>query len=364
MAEEKTVKTKYELEAERAATEARDRALKRARERDAVSEGFKAHTEGEKRFNDLTYTLVGYFGVTSFSVFLTWLLKDTKFFSKHFNNAVDALTNKMDFLYKASPKNRHDFFETFMTIGTLFTGGTIVSVFPVKWLEDNKAKLVKHFDKEIYGEDVVNSDPDIQAAHQIMDEQPKQTWKSVLGSRVTAFVATYGTMLAIGTNTGFISRHIGTSFDTLGIQFGRWAGRILNHGNSEKIEQIEKAIVKNREIDPHHVNLRKQNEHDTGWTRILSYAGMDALYTVITAVGLFVSTRVLAPVFDKAGLENWGKHHSSDHKQHTPVESKPIIPLEDRAHDEPPTNPRVKVEHAEHSGRLKAEPEKHVGAPA
>ena len=365
MADEVTVKSRYDLEAEREAAKARDRAYKRAIERDVVSEGFKAHTEGEKRFNDLTYTGVGYFGVTGFSVLLTWLFRDKM--GGAFEKAAEWVTKNASFV--AKNKNTA---QSILTVGALFTGGSIMTVTGVKMLEDNKAKIVKGFDKQIYGEEAVNNDPELVAAHKAMESQPKQTWASVGGSRITAFGATLASLFLIGANSGFLSKRIGTSFDTLGVQFGRWGGRLLNKAHPDKIADINSAISENiklNEVAGANTNFRELVKgKDTQWTRILSYAGTDALYTVITAVGLFVSTRMLAPIFDKNGMDQWGKqkNEKQSHKQEAPanehVKPIPIDQLE-RAQDE--TLPRVRVSNVQSLERISTKnAEQQVGASA
>ena len=46
--------------------------------RDVIREGFKNKTRGEAWFNGISYIGVGYGLVTAVSVFLTWLMRDTK----------------------------------------------------------------------------------------------------------------------------------------------------------------------------------------------------------------------------------------------------------------------------------------------
>lgn len=360
MVENSTVRSKYEIEAEREAAKARDRAMSRAKERDAVSEGFKAHTKGEKLFNDITYTGLGYFGVTSFSVFMTWLFRDTKYFGPKFAKAAEKVAT---WLSKGGTPSA-DAVETtqsWLRVGALFTGGSLMTVTGVKALEDNKAALVKHFDKQIYGEEAIKNDPEIVAAHKIIEAQPKQTWASVGWSRVVAFVATISSLFLIGANSGFISKRIGTSFDTIGLQFGRWGGRMVNKikKNTEAVDNINEAIKENKAV---HDNFRTMVKgKDTQLVKTLSDFGADGLYTVITAVGLFVFTRILAPIFDKTGLENWSKEHSSKgHPEQTIPQVQTAMSHAQRAED--PTVPRMKVGEVDTVERL-VQLDKHIGAP-
>jgi hypothetical protein len=358
MVEKTTVKSKYELEAEKEAAKIRERAVVRAKERDAVSEGFKAHTKGEKLFNDLTYTGLGYFGVTGLSVFMTWLIRDTEPLRQYFDKAVTAVS-KLPYMKNGA--------RSILNIGTLFLGGSLMTVTGVKALEDNKASFVKWADKNIfYGKEEVTTNPELIAAHEIIDAQPKQTWASVGLSRVVAFVATISSWLLIGQNKGWISKHLNTSIDTMGTQFGRWSSRTLKPSLADDVTHaVEADKARFVEINGG-TNMRDLNDHDKHWTtKVFSYFGTDALYTVITSIGLFISTRFLAPVFDKAGLEKWSRTNEEKSTPQTAPQQPqgvPLVPLAERASDN--HVPRVKVENIEAAGRLESEAAKHVGAPA
>jgi hypothetical protein len=322
---------------------------------DAVREGFKSHTEGEKKFNNLTYKWVGYFGVTAFSVFLTWLIKDTKPLSGYFQKGVTKLTETFTSIHKNDAVKRKGFFNSVLTIGTLFTGGSIVSVLPIKWLEDNKLRLVKKFDREIYGDEAVATDPKIMAAHQLIAAQPKQSWASVVGSRVTAFIATYGTLLVIGANDGMLAKKLGTSIDTLGVNFGRFMDRIRSSGNPKRIQKIGTAITENI-ADPNlNKELRTLTAHDSIFSKVFSYIGMDAIYTLITSVGLFVSTRFLGPLFYK----NEKTANAAVNKPQQPISPLPKASGQDRAGNlkVDPQGPALNISNIHYEDRL-ASPDK------
>lgn len=344
MSENATVKYKIEQETEKEVSKTRERAFKKAKERNAVNEGFKAHTKGEKLFNDITYTGLGYFGVTSFSVFMTWLIRDTEPLKSYFGKAVKAVS-KLPYMKNGA--------SSILNIGTLFLGGSIMTVTGVKLLEDNKAPIVKYLDKNLfYGKDAVENDPELIEAHKIIDAQPKQTWASVGLSRVVAFVATISSWLLIGQNKGWISQKLNTSIDTMGTQFGRWSSRTLKPSLTGSVDQavaLDKIIAKKKGLGN---NMRDLNDEDKHWsTRVLSYLGTDAIYTVITSVGLFISTRVLAPIFDKQGtdklIESSSEKETSNHLHEVPVKR---ISTEQR--DEEPKLPRVKVKNVESMDRL------------
>jgi hypothetical protein len=336
MSEPVTVKLAREQEIEQETQKARERTLKRMKERDAVSEGFKTHTKGEKFFNDLTYTGFGYFGVTGLSVFMTWLIKDTEPLKTPFKKLIQW-SEKNTFFGKRS--------NSLLTILTLFTGGSLMTVTGVKALEDNKSKLVKWFDKQFfYGKDAVENNPELIESHKIIESQPKQTWASVGLSRVVAFAATIGSWILIGENKGWIAKKLNTSIDTMGTQFGRWSSRQLFPKLEENIHLAVQSDSKTLGT-----NMRDLNDHDKVPTRVFSYIGTDGLYTVITSIGLFISTRILAPIFDKTGLDNLDKevaHQNVQKPQTAPILTENL----ERAEDD--TAPRVRVEKVASVNRL------------
>lgn len=258
-----------------------------------VAEGFKNRTWGEGIFNALSYIGIGYFGVTAISVAMTWLLRDTKLMAPRFKKFVDFVTDKTPFLKTNTPEQRKaafDFYDNNLTILAMFTGGTLATVLPVKWLEDSKAKIVQWFDKKIYGEERVANDPHLIRAHWEMEQVPQQTWRSVIASRVTAFAATYGTSMLVGSNESLGYRATGHSIRSLSTRGGRAIDSYLNRKNPGILGNITDA----RTLDP--INP-VANERLA--SKIWQYVVMDAMYTAITASSLFVFTRIFAPLLGK-----------------------------------------------------------------
>lgn len=67
--------------------------------------------------------------------------------------------------------------EQFPTILFALIGGMLM-VPPIKWLEDNKASIVRKMDNWIKGPQA-NNDPNTIAAHEELDRAPKQSWSSL-----------------------------------------------------------------------------------------------------------------------------------------------------------------------------------------
>jgi hypothetical protein len=303
---------------------------------DYIAEGFRNKTKGEGLFNLLTYTGVGLFGVTAFSVFATWLLKDSRFFSKQFEGTVEKLTDRFS-KNAATRTATRDFIDDKLTIAALFTGGSIMSVLPIKWLEDSKAKIVKSFDYLIYGEERALNDPSIQQAHRELEEAPSQTWLSIGASRVSAFLATYGTSLLGGSMGSPLGKLSGHSIKSVSAGAGRAIDKALQ-GDAHIVEQIKTAQA----ASPHEI---MKNEREA--TKIWSYITMDAFYTAITSYTLFAFTRVFGAFFGKESALDMQAEHAAVLPAAASAPASNIA----AAHDE---KPRATVAQAVHHDRLSA----------
>lgn len=269
--------------------------------RDVIREGFKNKTRGEAWFNGISYIGVGYGLVTAVSVFLTWLMRDTKgAFAKNFERFAEGAAK------------RFGMSRSITSIATLFVGGTLASVFPVKWLEDGKPGIVKKLDRLIYSDEEFES-PKVQEAHKELQELPKQTWLSVFGSRVVAFAATFGVYALMGSNKSPLAKATGHSLDELSIRVGRGMDRFINRNNPEAIAKIDEAIATNlsrmKSTGPDALNglevVRDTVGGDRVQSKVWSYLGIDAFYTLITSVSLFVSTRILGGLIGKEQSPNY-----------------------------------------------------------
>lgn len=318
-----------------------------------VAEGFQNRTRGEAAFNAISYAGVGYFAVTAVSIFLTWVLRDSKA-SSWYNGQLERVTQFANRFRKVEEgteayQKLAKGVDSNMTIATLFAGGTIMSVLPIKWMEDNKAKIVRSFDRMLYGKEKVENDPTIRAAHEDLAAAPKQTWTSVFASRVLAFAATFGTSLLMGANTSFLGKR-GHSIDKYSIHAGRWLDGAINHNDRGALKAIEKV----REKSPHDL-VRFDPKHpnkpvDRTSSKVFSYITLDAFYTLITSSALYVFTRVFAPMFDKEI-----KHRTQQEKLQsgiaTETSTAPHAANDDHAR---PANdhPAPRINSAELSGRV------------
>lgn len=316
--------------------------------KDVIREGFKNKTRGEAWFNGFSYIGVGYGLVTTVSVFLTWLIRDTKgAFAQNFEKMAEGATK------------RFGMSRSIISIATLFVGGTLASVFPVKWLEDAKPKIVKKIDRLIYSDEEFNSQK-IQDAHKELDELPKQTWLSVFGSRVVAFAATFGVYALMGSNKSPLAKATGHSLDEVSIKFGRGADRFFNKNNPEALAQIDQAVATNlarmKSTGPDALSgletVRDAVNGDRTPSKVWSYVAIDAIYTLITSISLFISTRILGGLIGKEQDPKYPTHR---------MKPAPSAVASDRStghgypDQEPPlsdTRPNTKLAHAVHLERV------------
>ena len=274
--------------------------------------GFQNKTRGEAAFNLISYVGFGYFVVTATSVLATWLLRDVK-----------PVAGKFEKWFTAPITKHTGISSGIMNILTLFAGGTVASVLPVKWLEDRKPQVVKKLDYMLYDENQFYNDPKIAAAHKELDEMPKQTWITVFGSRVVAFAATFAVYFTLGGNKSPLAKAIkdtsfakkfGKSLDEMSIKVGRWLDGKLGKNNEKVAIYIENAIRENEarmvknygdtplagyEIIRDKVDANKNGslaKGDRVLSRVYNYIGLDGFYTLITSVTLWVSTRIFGAV--------------------------------------------------------------------
>lgn len=274
---------------------------RRQQTRDFIKAGFENKTKGETLFNQIVYGGLGFGFVTGVSIFATWLLRDSKILSGHYTNLIKKVQNTFKGNRSGAALDTfNNSVNSAMTIGALFTGGTIATVLPVKAMEDNKASIVKALDKKIYGADEVATNPDIIAAHHELDTAPKQSWASVFVSRVVAFTLTISTWYLVGAQNSPLVQSFkdarnplkNKSLDSIAINLGRKVEGKLYPERKPLIEAAHRAV-------PNDVS-RSQSAPDGMVSRLISYITQDSIYTLITSTSLYISTRIFGPIFSKS----------------------------------------------------------------
>lgn len=276
-------------------------------------------TEGERKFNWQTYTGVGYFAnvVTSLvSVFWAERTQSGQSLIRTIGKAFEPLgvsAGKAEFLARKS------FF---------LTGGFLV-VPVMKWLEDDKVRRVKQYNREIYG-DAAERDPVIQQSERELEQAPRQTWASFISGRFLALVPFYATVgllweknSPLGKATGGwgidrpisnISRDMGKLAASRGHYFDHAKPNALGitklyHntlsaiGKTMRFLPEDKAAVQQIEklekLSPGAVKSVKEGAHDPNHSTMPYYVISEAITSGMVAWGLFVITRMTAPFFDK-----------------------------------------------------------------
>lgn len=249
-------------------------------------------TYGERKFDRLTYTTVGYVINALLSVGAVWWVERTHGGQKMIENFGNAVKRAFK-LEKA---------ETAKMLATksFFLAGGFLVMPPMKWLEDAKLKLVKKWDRAHYGE-AADIDPQIQQSHADIENAPKQNWASILGSRVLALVPFYAgywllwdkkSPLAKATGEKvFVDRPIVAASRGIGKFFAKLTGNkeaektIADLGASHAGE-MRSAIPK-----PGATGL-----HDPVHSVTPYYFISEAITSGMVAWGIYALTRVLGPI--------------------------------------------------------------------
>ena len=147
--------------------------------------GKRKRTGGEMLFDATTY---GGFALVGNEVVSTYIVKAAEkptAFGRFFERASE-LTKKI------GPKGTMPYTQSgrFNYINFAIIGGFTMVPF-IKFLEDNKGRLVRAADSIIHGVEADN-DPAMRSAHEEMDNAPKQTWGSLMKGRILTVIAAWG----------------------------------------------------------------------------------------------------------------------------------------------------------------------------
>ena len=111
----------------------------------------------------------------------------------------------------------------------------------------------------------------------------------------------------MGSNKSPRANATGHSLDEVSIKFGRGADRLLNRNNPEALAKIDQALATNlarmKSTGPDALSglevVRDVANGDRATSKVWSYVAIDAIYTAITSISLFVSTRILGGLIGK-----------------------------------------------------------------
>lgn len=185
--------------------------------------GKRKRTGGEVLFDTTTY---GGFALVGNEVVSTYIVKAAEkptAFGRFFDR-VSEITKKI------GPEGKVPYTQSgrFNYINFAIIGGfTMVPI--IKFLEDNKGRLVRAADSIIHGVQADN-DPAIRSAHEEMDNAPKQTWGSLMKGRILTVLAAWGVDASINWKDGWSARALKGSklekFSSLEAVTGRVADKM------------------------------------------------------------------------------------------------------------------------------------------
>lgn len=312
-------------------------------------------TEGEKRFDFVTYNLIGYIANAALSVLAVWGVERTAT-GERWINAFTKFVHKMTKFDTAKIKN--------LTIKTFFLFGGFVVMAPMKWLEDKKVEWVKRENRKIYGEKA-DLDQRIVQSERELEHEPKQTWLSILGSRALALIPFYVGYGAIWGNKDWLARvsnpqlramskeqvkhlaendlsrfsQIATKGAYIDRPIANWlsrpGGKLLAGltGNKAAVAKIDEMAVKYPGMVKHGV---PNNPDKDPWHVALPYYVIsEAITSGMVAAGVYALTRVLGPIF---GIKPTAKPAAK-----TPEKEQPPITVK-RSETEAAPEPHAKKE--------------------
>lgn len=303
-------------------------------------------TKGEHKFDRFTYGGVGYLANVGLSLGAVYWAERT-----HMGR--NAMKGTIERVQKWFPRMSEKTAEYIASKSLFLTGGFAVLV-PMKLLEDHKVEKIKAYDREIYG-DAVDTDPTLIKAHKDLEAAPKQSWSSIMGSRVLALIPFYATIGLPWSNKSQLSKLTNTEFRQASAE-GKEAILALEKTNPSEfahtmnkglfvdkpLSWLSRAIGKgaagitgNKEAVQRIETMQKQFpgmiregeagtlDRDPNHSALPYYFISEMITSAIVARGVYLLTGMLAPIV--------GRKHDK-----APAEQKPVatiaapMPLEDK----------------------------------
>lgn len=276
-----------------------------------------AKTYGEKKFNFLTYNAIGYIANALLSVGAIWWVERTHSGTRMMQGFVNKVSKV--------PGIKPDKAEFYATKTFFLAGGFMVMPF-IKALEDRKLDLVQKWNRQHYGEGA-DRDPDIIKSENEIAQSHKQSWSSVIGSRIVALVPFYLGYWLLWDNKGPLSKFSNPQLSNLpsaevakqakdmesfskvaskGIYIDRPIAafsRLFGKGTAH-VTGNKEAVAKIAEMTEKYPGMVKQGikgnpDRDPWQVALPYYVVSEAITSGIVAWGVFAMTRVLGPILGK-----------------------------------------------------------------
>ena len=251
-------------------------------------------TAGEKKFDRMTYTTVGYVINALLSVVAVAAVERTQGGQRMMENFRHWAERNVTFVKPETAK--------MLATKSFFLSGGFAVLAPMKWLEDAKLSMVKKWNREIYGARA-NTDTQILESERELSTAPKQSWGSIFSSRVLALVPFYAgyallwdkkSTLSKATNEAvFIDKPIVAASRGIGKAFAKLTGNA----------KVEAQIAKLSAEHPGEMQTllppkatRAKVAHDPAHSTVPYYFISEAITSGMVAWGVYALSRVLAPI--------------------------------------------------------------------
>ncbi len=242
-------------------------------------------TAGEKRFDWLTYGGVGYAANVAISIGAMWGVDRTRWGKDFLYQSSHALSGLTGVSAKTlRPQIRYT---------ALLTGGFSVLA-PIKWLEDHKIDYVKAYDAQHYAA-IPDAQAHLRAAYERLESEPRQSWGSILGSRMLAMVPFYGFTGTCMREGQWLARQTGGKIfaEKLITQAARGIDGALHSGDAKALAELAE---KNRRYPNYTVNSFIRGEMERPITALADYSITEAITSGMVATFLYGFTRLTAPI--------------------------------------------------------------------
>ncbi|MBN8543631.1 MAG: hypothetical protein J0M34_05135 [Alphaproteobacteria bacterium] len=246
-------------------------------------------TEGEKRFNWLTYTGVNYGLNVALSLIAVYWANRT-----HTGTAARGWWKKQ---WDKIPGISDKLADTWSNRSFFLTGGFAV-LLPVKWLEDARSELVHKYNREIYGERA-DTDPVIQQAERDLADAPRQGWTSIISSRVLSLIPFYFFTGFVWDKASKLSKLTNESVyvDKPIIAASRWIGKTISKvtGDTKTLDAITDLERTAPGVFKDGVEVVGRDPNRVAWPY---YFINEAITSWMVAAAMFPITRIVAPFTD------------------------------------------------------------------
>ena len=163
-------------------------------------------SKGEQRFDRLTYGAIGYGANVALSLAAVYWVERMAGGQKFMKDLIGGVK-------KILPKLNEKTAQWIAARSFYLTGGFAVLV-PMKLLEDRKVDLVKKWDRDMYGPQV-DTNPTLQKSHAELEAAPKQSWASIMGSRIISLIPFYAVVGLLWSNKSPLAKITNGEFRAL-----------------------------------------------------------------------------------------------------------------------------------------------------